>query len=108
VASGADYCANCGEDLRPHRGVGAGWIVLAAVVALLVGGGIAYALAKGSNNTKTTTVQKTVSTKAGPSSTGISVTTPTRTVTGPTSTVTRTSTTTTTTSTGSTSKSTTG
>ena len=98
VEEGAAYCPNCGADLRPKRGFG-GWLVaLAVVIALLVGGGLAYALKSGSNKTETTTLEKTVATsKSTSSSIGVSVTTPTRTETGPTTTVTSTTTTTTTT-----------
>jgi hypothetical protein len=85
VGADAAFCPNCGEDLRPRRGHGTGAVVAAVVIALLVGGGIAYAITKIAGTNETTTVEKSA---GASSSIGVSVTAPTRTVTGPTSTVT--------------------
>jgi hypothetical protein len=90
VSSDADFCPHCGNDLRKRRS--SFWPgAVAALVALLVGAGIALAVSAGGNDTtKTVTKKQQVTTTAPTSSTNLTVQTPTRTVTvpGPTQTVT--------------------
>lgn len=90
VDADAAYCPSCGADLRPRRGPSRGWIALAIIAALLLGGGIAYALTQGGSSSTTTSAEKT---ETRSTTIGISVTAPTRTVTSSTTTTTTTTTT---------------
>jgi predicted nucleic acid-binding Zn ribbon protein len=88
VADNAQFCPNCGNDLTRQRS--SFWpAFLIAVVALLVGAGIAYAVASGNDNsTKTVTKRTTVTAPSQTTSNSVTVQTPTRTVTVPSPTVT--------------------
>ena len=68
VSIDATFCPRCGEDLRPRSRHTGAWVALAAVLALLIGGGIAYALTRSTNGSKSTSSQSVTTTKSATSS----------------------------------------
>jgi ribosomal protein L40E len=103
VPQGVQFCPHCGETMGERRSNP--WpAVVAAIVALIIGGGIGFALGNSDNGSSSTVTKTTTTTKGQKNSnTNVTVTTPTetatQTVTAPPETVTQTVTVTTATTT---------
>jgi predicted nucleic acid-binding Zn ribbon protein len=86
VPAGAEFCPSCGANMRPKRSR-TGPIVIAAIVALAAGVGIALLVSDNNGKSSDTVTTKVTSTVTNTTSNSITVQTPARTVTAPAATV---------------------
>jgi uncharacterized paraquat-inducible protein A len=82
VPPSADFCPTCGANVRPQRS--RAWpLVIASLVALAVGAGIALLVADNNSGSASTVTSRVTHTVTAPGATSVTVTAPTRTVTAP-------------------------